>query len=98
MTRPSWLEEGKQLSRELVNGSVDALEAIVEHVMAGRGRDDALVTSLSAPLRDQEDDIGERARRLAERLVDAVGVGTPLTEIRRDVATPLQNAHAAVSP
>jgi radical SAM superfamily enzyme YgiQ (UPF0313 family) len=89
---PRWLEQGKVLSRALGLDSVEALEAIVQHVRVTRDGDDELVERLSARLRKVEKQIGRRARQLAADIHAVIGGGPPLTEIGDRVATPLQNA------
>jgi anaerobic magnesium-protoporphyrin IX monomethyl ester cyclase len=94
--QPEWLAEGKELSRTLALDGADALEAIVDAVERGASQDEerALVAELSEGLRATERDVRERCRDLAGRLWKRVGRGKPLTELGKDVATPLQNARA----
>jgi len=91
--RPSWLEEGKALTRALSLDSADALSAILTRVEEGApAREDAaFVAELSARLRTKEREIGAAARDLARTLSRAIGRGRPLTEIGDMVATPLQS-------
>jgi hypothetical protein len=93
-----WLEEGKELSRELANDSADGLQKILAHVRSGapEGSDEALSLTLVPGLRAKEASIGRRAVDLALTLQNAVGRGSPLTEIGDRVATPLQAQLRAV--
>ncbi|HEY1958055.1 MAG TPA: cobalamin-dependent protein [Polyangiaceae bacterium] len=90
----AWLEEGKELSRILTLDGADALEAIVDAVERGASPEAqrALVLELSPKLRATEDVVRTRCRDLATRLMNRIGRGRPLTEMGRDVATPLQYA------
>lgn len=93
----SFLEEGKALSRELTQGTADALDRILDHVERGgdaRG-DDAIAEELAPKLRAAEASIGRRAKDLAAALQKAIGRGAPLTDLGDRVATPLQTARAA---
>ena len=94
--RPEWLEEGKELSRILTLDGADALAAIIDAVERGASQDEerALVARLSPTLRATERVVRERCRDLATRLMHRIGRGKPLTELGRDVATPLQTARA----
>ncbi len=97
-----WLAEGKELTSILTLSGADAMEAIIDHVVANRpaSEDKALVATQSKMLREVEDSIRERAKELARTLQRAVGQGRPLTEIGDKVATPLQTqrgGHDALS-
>ncbi len=92
----SWLEEGKELSRILTLDGVDALAAIVDAVERGATREEEreIVSELSMKLRATESVVRDRCRDLATRLMNRIDRGKPLTELGRDVATPLQTARA----
>ncbi len=94
--RPEWLAEGKELSRILTLDGADALERIVDAVERGASdaEERALVAELSPKLRATEHVVRERCRDLATRLMNTLQRGKPLTELGRDVATPLQTARA----
>jgi radical SAM superfamily enzyme YgiQ (UPF0313 family) len=94
-----WLAEGKELTSILTLSGADALEAIIDHVVANRptSEDASLVATHSKRLRDVEDSIRERAKDLARTLQRAIGQGRPLTEIGDKVATPLQTQRSALS-
>ena len=91
---PSWLEEGKELNRALSLDTADGLDAIVDRVerRAPPEEDARFVADLAVRLRAVERDLAARARDLARRLQGAIGRGQPLTELGRDVATPLQRS------
>ena len=95
--RESWLDEGKELNRALSIDTADGLQEIVDWVKANPAKnldslekDGDFVAQLSLRLRASEKDIGDRARDLATRIHQAIGIGRPLTEIGDKVATPLQ--------
>lgn len=91
---PAWLEEGRNLSRELGRDSARQMRRIVDHVTSNptdTSRDDLLVTDLTPKLRAVEVDIKSRCQALARTMANKVG-GRPLTDVGDKVATPLQRA------
>jgi hypothetical protein len=90
----AWLEEGKELSRILTLDGADALERIVDAVERGASQDEErkIVADASSKLRATERVVRDRCRDLATRLMNRINRGKPLTELGRDVATPLQTA------
>lgn len=95
---PSWLAEGKHLTRELTFDSANTLEAIIERVKskAPVEDDNAFIAELTPKLRAKEFEIREATRELARTLQKAVGHGRPLTDIGDKVATPLQSQRAEI--
>ncbi len=91
--RPEWLAEGKALNRALSLDSADGLARIVRHVRSGAplGDDEGFTTDLTARLRETEARIRGAARDLAREMAQAIGSGSPLTDIGDRVATPLQS-------
>ncbi len=92
-----WLDEGKELSRILTLDGADALAKIIDAVERGASQEEgrALALELSPTLRATESVVRARCRDLATRLMHRIGRGKPLTELGRDVATPLQTAREA---
>jgi hypothetical protein len=88
---PSWLAEGKALSRALASDTAGGLEAIINHVKDRRDSDERFVSQLSDRLRATERAIRQRMGTLASAVQEVVG-GIPLTDIGDRVATPLQQA------
>jgi radical SAM superfamily enzyme YgiQ (UPF0313 family) len=90
--KPEWLEEGKQLTRELTLDSTVALTAILDHVESGApaSTDREFAQTLVPGLRAAEKDISGRTKDLAATLTRAIGQGRSLTDIGDRVATPLQ--------
>ena len=95
---PAWLDEGKELSRILTLDGADALARIIDAVERGASPSEerALVEELSPKLRATEQVVRQRCRDLAGRLLAKIGQGAPLTDMGRDVATPLQNPRATL--
>jgi len=93
--RPEWLAEGKELSRILAADSADGLDALVDHVEAGRSDDADVVARVAAKLRATEGHVGQRARDLARRIQGVLQRGKPLTDVGDRVATPLQTPRLA---
>jgi anaerobic magnesium-protoporphyrin IX monomethyl ester cyclase len=93
---PTWLEEGKELTRVLTLDGADALEAIIAAVerRVGASEERALVLELSERLRATERVVRERCGDLAGRMMARVGRGQPLTELGDRVSTPLQTVRA----
>ncbi len=91
-----WLEEGKELSRILTLDGADALSQIIDAVERNVSFDEerALIAELSPKLRATERVVRDRCRDLATRLMNRIGRGRPLTDLGRDIATPLQTARA----
>jgi radical SAM superfamily enzyme YgiQ (UPF0313 family) len=95
---PTWLAEGKALSRELGIDSVRGMRRILEHVRrdpTGSGDLD-LVAELAPALRATEQEIRARCQALARRMQRRIG-GSPLTDVGDRVATPLQRAREDVA-
>ena len=76
------------------------MSRIVDHVAAGapEADDAALQRELSGQLRVVEAEVEAGTRQLASTMQQAVGRGTPLTDLGRDAATSLQRATAEAIP
>ncbi|MFT3711477.1 MAG: cobalamin-dependent protein [Archangium sp.] len=93
-----WLEDAKQISRELGRDSVRAMRNIIERVTGGVSAHDdrAFADSLAAELRARDELLGERTLQLLQALTRVLPEGRPMSAWKDVVATPLQKGVAEV--
>jgi hypothetical protein len=95
-----WVEQAKQISRELGLGTVRGMREIVARVRSGEAVHDdvAWAGALAQRLAREETEVRRATRALVQELCEAAPQGRPLTRLGDVMATALQPTHTEVRP